>query len=510
MRGEEQGGEERRREETGGGEETGGDRRGEETGGDRRGEERRQGRRQEETGERGGDRRGKERRREETGEERRREETGEETAEAGEERRQERRGERQGRRPELSTASKTGGVIWKSFGVLRLQICIFRVETEAEADVFGQFPEFSHPLSSSGGSLRVCKDLTCYDWGESREGAVSVLDGEVGWLSCPLFSHPSVYNYTTGHDLFWYHLPEGQDLEQPIKYSTRLSKDRHQLWLQPAAGADTGLYICMLRNRSSCSKIAMRLKVLRPDEVAHGSDCQPPVAVAPTQVNIGLQEGRTLDCPDYQDAAKMADSELTVTWQHVRPKTVYSMSLNKLPTIFHPAEEQIYTVKQGNVKYDHGDRTEQSVLVIKDFQSQDLKREFNCSMKNERGSVTRRAQLQEEVSLPTVELGCGLGVTLVLMLLLFVVYHVFWLELLLLYTARGSAPTSATQGDKSKDLTSRFWKRLRVELPVRRVSRDGGGKDAALMRMMSQNSTNSQTGLITDTTKDPQKVLNAA
>lgn len=37
------------------------------------------------------------------------------------------------------------------------------------------------------------------------------------------------------------------------------------------------------------------------------------------------------------------------------------------------------------------------------------------------------------VSLPLVELGCGLGVTLVLMLLLFVVYHVFWLELLLLY-----------------------------------------------------------------------------
>lgn len=36
-------------------------------------------------------------------------------------------------------------------------------------------------------------------------------------------------------------------------------------------------------------------------------------------------------------------------------------------------------------------------------------------------------------TLPSVELGLGLGVTLVLMLLLFVVYHVFWLELLLLY-----------------------------------------------------------------------------
>lgn len=45
---------------------------------------------------------------------------------------------------------------------------------------------------------------------------------------------------------------------------------------------------------------------------------------------------------------------------------------------------------------------------------------------------TRRVSVSA-ASLPSVELGCGLGVTLVLMLLLFVVYHVFWLELLLLY-----------------------------------------------------------------------------
>lgn len=29
--------------------------------------------------------------------------------------------------------------------------------------------------------------------------------------------------------------------------SSRLSKDRERLWLQPATAADTGLYICMLR-----------------------------------------------------------------------------------------------------------------------------------------------------------------------------------------------------------------------------------------------------------------------
>lgn len=34
---------------------------------------------------------------------------------------------------------------------------------------------------------------------------------------------------------------------------------------------------------------------------------------------------------------------------------------------------------------------------------------------------------------PTIELGCGLGATLALMLMMFVIYHVFWLELLLVY-----------------------------------------------------------------------------
>lgn len=47
------------------------------------------------------------------------------------------------------------------------------------------------------------------------------------------------------------------------------------------------------------------------------------------------------------------------------------------------------------------------------------------------------------------------------------------------------------QGDKSKELTSHFWKRLRVELPVRSVD---SREDAALMRLQSQNSTSSRTG----------------
>lgn len=53
------------------------------------------------------------------------------------------------------------------------------------------------------------------------------------------------------------------------------------------------------------------------------------------------------------------------------------------------------------------------------------------------------------------------------------------------------------QGDKSKQLTSRFWKQLRLELPTSSASR----RQALLMRLHSENSTSSQTGLISNTVR---------
>lgn len=78
-------------------------------------------------------------------------------------------------------------------------------------------------------------------------------------------------------------------------------------------------------NKSSCSKIAMRLRVLQPDEAGRGANCPPQGTEAVAQEVIPLQEGKALDCPDLQDATKMADSDPTVTWYHVRqgPVIVY-------------------------------------------------------------------------------------------------------------------------------------------------------------------------------------------
>ncbi|XP_038829457.1 interleukin-1 receptor accessory protein [Salvelinus namaycush] len=394
-------------------------------------------------------------------------------------------------------------------------------------------------------SSSVHSVIQCHDWGESG-GAVRVMEGEACCLLCPLFSHPTVYNYSSiqaaGLNLVWYHVAAGQDLEQPIDFhhpDQRLSKEREKLWLQPTTTQDAGQYICMLRNRTSCAKIAMRLQVLPSGQ---DPNCEVKAAVPPTPVIVPIQEGRTLTCPDLEDI-KLPNTSHSVTWYHecnafgnvnidrvlkgdtlvihvmlehyqglyhcvvtyetkgraikftrvVNVTAVSSSGLPKQPNILNPTKEQLYPVKKGSevdltcrvsLPYLEGPRetwwtidgktvdqladprisftsrvvlnyfedwTVENVLRIQDFSSEDLTREYNCSGRNGRGVATRRAVLEEEVYLPSVELGCGLGVTLFLMLVLFVVYHIFWLELLLLYRSWFGTDERCTD-DKEYDI----------------------------------------------------------
>lgn len=53
------------------------------------------------------------------------------------------------------------------------------------------------------------------------------------------------------------------------------------------------------------------------------------------------------------------------------------------------------------------------------------------------------------------------------------------------------------QGEKSKEPTSRFWKQLRLELPVSTLSRS----QARLRRLTSEKSAPSQAGLISSTVR---------
>ncbi|KAJ4918145.1 hypothetical protein JOQ06_012530 [Pogonophryne albipinna] len=142
----------------------------------------------------------------------------------------------------------------------------------------------------------------------------------------------------------------------------------------------------------SCSKMAMRLSVLRPSEVFRDNDCDPPVAWESTRQVIPFQMGGTMDCPDLKEAGKMADNNTTskckrppfvggnrqlrgvslrvhimmgpyeglyfctVSYERggrplnftrsINLSAVNSPGLPKIPTILNPAKEQIFTVKR--------------------------------------------------------------------------------------------------------------------------------------------------------------------
>lgn len=71
-----------------------------------------------------------------------------------------------------------------------------------------------------------------------------------------------------------------------------------------------------------CLQATVRLAVLRPEDVVRSVDCEPAVAAATSQVFVPFQDGTVLECPNLQDATRMADGEPSVKWLYVNPGRV--------------------------------------------------------------------------------------------------------------------------------------------------------------------------------------------
>ncbi|KAE8603687.1 hypothetical protein XENTR_v10014422 [Xenopus tropicalis] len=94
-----------------------------------------------------------------------------------------------------------------------------------------------------------------------------------------------------------------------------------------------------------------------------------------------------------------------------------------------------------------GAKTIKVSLSIKQVTVEELKRNYTCAARNSLGEVSRQAPVKEKVGTPRyiTELACGLGATLFLVVCLIIVYHVYWLEMVLFYRAHFG--TDETIGD---------------------------------------------------------------
>nr|XP_023416059.1 interleukin-1 receptor accessory protein isoform X2 [Cavia porcellus] len=81
------------------------------------------------------------------------------------------------------------------------------------------------------------------------------------------------------------------------------------------------------------------------------------------------------------------------------------------------------------------DETRTQVLSIKKVTPEDLKRHYVCHARNAKGEVDGAATVKQKAPRYTVELACGFGATVLLVVILIVVYHVYWLEMVLFYRA---------------------------------------------------------------------------
>ncbi|XP_064020807.1 interleukin-1 receptor accessory protein isoform X3 [Pogoniulus pusillus] len=94
-------------------------------------------------------------------------------------------------------------------------------------------------------------------------------------------------------------------------------------------------------------------------------------------------------------------------------------------------------VAQSEETREFEDKTVRRTLTVSKATPEDLKRNYTCYARNARGEDRGQAVVRMKVVAPkyTVELACGLGATILLIVVLIVVYHVYWLEMVLFYRA---------------------------------------------------------------------------
>ncbi|XP_042699797.2 interleukin-1 receptor accessory protein isoform X1 [Chrysemys picta bellii] len=189
-------------------------------------------------------------------------------------------------------------------------------------------------------------------------------------------------------------------------------------------GAYQGNYTCIVsyteNGRTYNLTRSIRMKV-----VGSPNKAMPPQFLSPNaKIIYELEAGAELVLPCEVYFTFLKDSRTELWW------TVDGKNTDDItdPTI---------KVSESVVTDDLGHKQVTKTLTIPKVTAKDLKRNYTCHARNTRGEVHHAALVRMKVLAPryTVELACGLGSTVLLVVILIVVYHVYWLEMVLFYRA---------------------------------------------------------------------------
>ncbi|XP_030431598.1 interleukin-1 receptor accessory protein isoform X1 [Gopherus evgoodei] len=185
-----------------------------------------------------------------------------------------------------------------------------------------------------------------------------------------------------------------------------------------------GNYTCIVSYKEN-GRTYNLTRTIRMKVVGSPDKAMPPQFLSPNEKIIyELEAGAELVLPCEVYFTFLKDSRTEVWW------TVDGKNTDDITDLKVKVSESVFTADLG---HKHITRT----LTISKVTPKDLKRNYTCHARNTRGEVHQAAVVRMKVLAPryTVELACGLGATVLLVVILIVVYHVYWLEMVLFYRA---------------------------------------------------------------------------
>ncbi|XP_043926159.1 interleukin-1 receptor accessory protein isoform X2 [Protopterus annectens] len=247
---------------------------------------------------------------------------------------------------------------------------------------------------------------------------------DYGELECP--DTEGFYSQTQDANITWY-----INCEYWENLADRIIKDK-KLWFIDVLEAYLGNYTCIL-SYFDHGKIFNLTRTIAIDMKASPSVARPPSVLFPSDehvLTLAVGDSAVMDCKVFFTYLENSPDYI---WWTINGQRMENISNPRISTESSTQENR------------NGDKTVILKLIIQDITQEEIRSKYVCHAENTKGSDKSEAIIEQKYPGYTVELACGLGVTLFVFVLVIIVYYFFWLELVLLYRAHFG--TDETIGD---------------------------------------------------------------